>query len=87
MIGRTEAMTEISIERLTLKLSGISERDGQRLAQLIAEGLGDHISLSSEAPRHLDSMRVNVAARPGSSLDMLAKQVVADMLRQLERSL
>jgi hypothetical protein len=80
-------MTQINIERLTLKLSGISERNGQRLAQLIAEGLGNHISLSNESPRHLDSMRVNVTASPGSSLDMLAKQVVADMLRQLEQSL
>lgn len=80
-------MTEINIDRLTLKLSGISERDGQLLARLIAEGLGNHISLSNESPRHLDSMRVNVTASPGSSLDMLAKQVVADMLRQLEQSL
>jgi len=80
-------MTQINIDRLTLKLSGISEGDGHLLARLIAEGLGDHISLSNESPRHLDSMRVDVTTSPGSSVDMLAKQVVADMLRQLEQSL
>ena len=79
-------MTEITIDRLTLKLSGISERDAQRLARLIAEGLGT-VPISPEGAHHLDTMRVKVAASPGSSVDMLTQQIVAEVLRQLERSL
>lgn len=79
-------MTEITIDRLTLKLSGISERDGQRLARLIAEGLST-VPISTEGAHHLDAMRVSVAASPGSRVDMLSQQIVAEVLRQLERSL
>jgi hypothetical protein len=79
-------MREINIDRLTLKLSGISEGDGRRLAQLIAEGLGT-MPISMGGLLHLDAMQVNVGAGPGSSVDMLAKQIVADVLRQLGRSL
>lgn len=79
-------MTEITIDRLTLKLSGISQPDGQRLARLIAEGLGT-LPISTEGAHHLDAMRIHVAASPGSSVDMLSQQIAAAMLRQLERSL
>jgi hypothetical protein len=77
-------MTAITIDRLIFKLSGVSEQDGQRLSRLIAEGLGT-MPISTQESRHLDAMRVNVRASPGSSLDMLSRQVVAEILRQLER--
>jgi hypothetical protein len=34
-------MPDITIDRLTLHLSGLSEGDGQRLARLIADGLAN----------------------------------------------
>jgi hypothetical protein len=79
-------MAEIHIERLALKLSGISESDGQRLAQLIAEGLAS-ASISSESPRHMDSLRVSATANLDKSVDMLSKQIVAEIVRQLESTL
>ncbi len=79
-------MTAINIDRLTLKLAGISAEDGQRLARLIAKGLASS-SIAAEGTHSLDTMRVNVAASAGSSVDMLARQIVADVLRQLERVL
>ena len=79
-------MSEINIDRLTLRLSGISEHDGQHLSRLIAEGLAA-ARFGTEGVHHLDAMRVNVTANPGGSMDLLAKQIVADVLRQLERTL
>ncbi len=79
-------MTAINIDRLTLKLSGISERDGQHLARLITEGLTT-VSIMPEGSYQLDTMRVNITASPGSSVDMLAQQIVAAILRQIEQTL
>jgi hypothetical protein len=79
-------MTAINIDRLTLRLSGISERDGQHLARLITEGLTT-ASIMPEGSYQLDTMRVNVTASPGSSVDMLAQQIVAAILRQIEQTL
>jgi hypothetical protein len=77
-------MAEIHIERLALKLAGISESDGQRLAQLIAEGLASS-PISSESPQHIDSLRVSATA--DKNVDRLSKQIVAEILRQLESTL
>jgi hypothetical protein len=79
-------MTAINIDRLTLRLSGISEHDGQHLARLIAQGLATS-SILTEESYQLDSMRVNVTANSGSSVDMLAQQIVAAILRQIEQTL
>lgn len=82
-------MATISIERLALKLFDLSEQDGQRLAELIAEGLAYALIPVEKklAPFRLDNMRVNITAKPGAGLETLATQVVADIVRQLERTL
>jgi hypothetical protein len=79
-------MTDMHIDRLALKLSGISEDDGQRLARLIAEGLASS-SITLEGTHYLDTMRVNITAGPGSRMDVLSKQVVAAVLQQLQHTL
>jgi len=79
-------MATMHIERLTLKLSGISENDGRRLAQSIADGLASATS-ASEKLYHIDSLRVHATASPGNEVDMLSKQIVAEIVRQLESSL
>lgn len=71
-------MTQISIGRLTLKLSGLSNGEGKRLAHLIAEGLST-ASMAAEFPSQIDTLRVNVVARPGNSVDWLSQQVVAEI--------
>lgn len=76
-------MAQMNIERLALKLSGINANEGQRLAQLIAQGLAA-TTISSEGPRHIDSLRVNATASPANGVDMLSKQIVAEIVRQLE---
>ena len=79
-------MAEIHIDRLRLKLSGISASDGQRLAQLIAEGLV-YAPLQTENPRHIGALRVNTTASAGSNVDMLSKQIVTEIVQQLEGTL
>jgi hypothetical protein len=82
-------MAEISIDRLTLKLSGISHDDSQRLARLIAEGLATS-SINVEGAHHLDTMRVNVTTSSANRMDnmnLLAKQIVTGVLQQLETTL
>ena len=78
-------MAVLNIDRLTLKLMGGTERDGQRLAALISEGLA---TAMSERPHvHIDSLKVDVPASSGESVDAMARQVVAEILRQLDRAL
>lgn len=77
-------MPQVSIDRLTLHLSGISEEDGRRLARHIADRLG-----SADVPAGLprQSIASNVAPREGSSLAEISELVVADLIRQLGRTL
>lgn len=77
-------MADLSIERLSLHLSGLSENDGRRLTRMIADGLAAaSVSIAAESQ---DSMQSKIEPRPGSSLQEISEQVVADLLSQLERS-
>jgi hypothetical protein len=78
-------MAELSIERLSLHLTGLSEGDGRRLTRMIADGLA--AASGPIAGEHRDSMQSKIKPRPGSSLQEISDQVVADLLSQLERSL
>ena len=79
-------MPTISIDRLALKLANLSEQDGRRLAELIAEGLAQ-ATIPVAGPASLDRLWVNVTSRPGMELDALAAQVVAEIVQQLESTL
>lgn len=74
-------MTNLNIDRLTLKLSGISESEGQRLIKLITEGLANS-NIPNQAA-NLPHLKVNIPSRPNASIDWLAEQIIADVLRQL----
>jgi len=72
------------IDRLTLRLSGMSEADGRRLVALIGERLA---TAASSAPigTHA-SMRVSIAAQAGEPLESTAQRVASEMLRIVMRS-
>jgi hypothetical protein len=78
-------MDEIRIDRLTLQLSGITEPQGRRLAMLITEGLA-----AADVPAGIaaaqGAIRVDLGAGPSGSVDALSERVVAEVLRQLQRS-
>lgn len=95
-------MDEIRIDQLTLKLSGLTEQDGRRLAQRIAEGLSV-AELSAGGAQSLATLHVRIAdsrpaggagsaapagtGHPAASVDALSQHVVAEIVRQLQRSL
>ena len=76
-------MPLIHIDRLTLRLSGLSEREGRRLAEGIAEGL-EGTAVPTASSRRVANVPVTVRAEPGSSVDRLAEQIVAELLQQLK---
>lgn len=79
-------MANIQIDRLTLKLSGISQQEGQHLARAIADGLAD-ASLAAETAHSLDVLKVTVTVGSGDNLDRLAQQILTELLQQINRTL
>ena len=79
-------MAAITIDRLTLHLSDLAESDGQRLAALIAEGL-TVVPISLDGMHHLDTLRVEITPKPGQDLELLSRQIVAAILRQVQSTL
>ena len=77
-------MPDLTIERLSLHLSGISEGEGQRLARLIADGLAQ-VSISGGENR--DAMSAAITAPTGTDMQQLSERIVADVVRQLDRSI
>lgn len=77
-------MAELSIGRLSLHLSGLSESDGRRLTRMIADGLA--MASVPNAAVDREAMQSRITPRSGSSLQQISDQVVADLLSQLDRS-
>ena len=80
-------MAMVQIDRLTLHVTGFAGDDARRLAQRIAEELAQ-----APAPRRarLATLQVQVTAPAmggtgASAIDEVARQVAADVLRQVAR--
>jgi hypothetical protein len=74
---------EISIDRLTLHIPGLSESDGRRLALRVAEGLG--AARGAGGGRDIPALRLDLLAGPNAGVDELARQVVREVWRQVQR--
>jgi hypothetical protein len=79
-------MTNLNIDRLTLKLSGISELEGKKLAHLITEKLANS-DISSLSSRASPPIQVNVSSPGNNNIDWLAQQIVTEILGQLNQTL
>ena len=77
-------MPDITIDRLTLHLSGLSEGDGQRLARLIADGLAN--ACLPEGAESRASVKAAANTSQGGNMQALSDRLVADVLRQLQSS-
>jgi hypothetical protein len=75
----------VTIERLSLQLSGLSERDGRQLAQLITNGLAA-AGLSDSRRYAIGAVRISMEAPTDVGMDRLAEQIVADIVRQIRRT-
>jgi hypothetical protein len=74
-------MAELELQRLTLSLSGFTATEGERLGRLIADGLAG-LPLDG-MPERLRDLRVRVSHQPGANPERLARDVVAEIARQL----
>jgi hypothetical protein len=79
-------MDDIRIDRLALRLSGLSEAEGRQLATLITQGLAA-VHLGPHVAAEQPAIRVGVKdAKPGE-LSRISDLVVAQVIREIERSL
>lgn len=79
-------MTNLTIDRLTLKLSGISQQEGQHLARLVTNRLATS-EISSYSARDAPALKLNINAQPNANVDWLANQIVSEVLRQLNQTI
>jgi hypothetical protein len=73
----------LEIERLTLKVSGLSEAEGRRVVRLVAEGLAERPFKDGGDRAGLQSSQT---VPKGTSAENLARRIVEDLLRQLDRT-
>lgn len=75
---------DLHIDRLAVRLAGLSEPDARRLARLVAESLSSADAPGMALPT--DRLRLSVAPHPGESLESMAQRIAAEMLYALARS-
>jgi hypothetical protein len=75
-------MPDLTIGRLSLQLHGLSEGESRRLARLVADGLAGATSVSGDR----EAMRLDIQAPAVSAVQDLSDQIVAELVRQLGRS-
>jgi hypothetical protein len=76
--------SRLSIDRLTLRVAGMSEDEGEALADLVARGLAAAGGSRVAAGRR-DIRRVEVTAPADAKGERLAGRIVSAILRQLVR--
>lgn len=75
----------LTIDRLALRVGGISEADGRRLAQLVGDGLAA-VRLPATAAA-AGAMHLTLDPQPGEALESMAGRIVRAMLGGLARTL
>jgi hypothetical protein len=79
---------DIHIDRLALRVTGLSEDTARTLARLVAEGLVSGELQAARAARAggLSHLRIDVQADAGQGEpDLLARRIVAEIGRELAR--
>ena len=75
----------LDLDRLALRVSGIAEAEGRRLAQLVGECLA--AAPATRAAGTTDAMHLTLDTQPGEALESMAHRIVTEMLRGLVRIL
>jgi hypothetical protein len=78
-------MAAFSIDRILMKVPGLSASQGQGLARDIADGLSGLSSLPGAA-REIAVLDVRLRGAAGESRDALALRVAAEIVRRLDRT-
>ena len=66
----------VTIENLSLRLSGVPPADGARLANLIADGLA---RADAAGAYSIGALTIHASARPGERMERLAEKIVAEV--------
>ncbi|MFZ0304752.1 MAG: hypothetical protein WAL75_18815 [Terracidiphilus sp.] len=78
-------MPRIEIDRLSLNLTGLSEDQARLLAMRVAKGLAEVRARVDGVQR--DAMEAKATMVPGGSMTTVADQIVAELVRQLKRTM
>ena len=73
---------DLHIDRLTLRVPGLSVAEGRRLAELVGRGL-------STVPAGVeggDAVRLALDARPGERVEAMADRITTQLTTSLQRS-
>ena len=76
-------MPGISIDRMTMQLTGVSESQARRLGMGITEGLAAR--RESIVLRDVPAVRINLTADAATNTDKLVEQVISEILQELKR--
>ena len=76
-------MAEISIERLTLQVPGYSEAYGKLLTLAVTNALAT--AALTRDTGDVATLRVDLTAGADAEPNLLARQIVSEIMRQLER--
>ena len=75
---------DLQLDRLTLRLAGVSPADGRRLATLVGHGLAAATAPATGGTS--DALSLAITARPGEPIERLAHRIVVELVRALARS-
>jgi len=78
-------MSEMHIEKLALKLTGMDHRQAKRLAEQVATGL-ERMSFADDLPSHVKLVVVRLHNAGGDNTEQLAAKVLVQLMRELRRS-
>jgi hypothetical protein len=76
-------MPDLTVDRMRLSLEGISPSDAQRLATLVTQGL---LRAEIAAEGEIEGLQVRVTPMPGTTMESLSRQIVAELIGQLNRT-
>jgi hypothetical protein len=73
---------DLRIDRLTLRVPGLSPDEGRRLAALVGRGLAAIPADVADG----DAVRVALDSRPGERVEAMADRIAAELTTSLRRS-
>ena len=83
--AQPQGTAKVVIGRLSIKLSGLSESDARRLAQLVAAELGN-LPHSPGMPVNIDSLKISMPATKVEDTGKLASKIAAQIVGELKRN-
>ncbi|HEY3004406.1 MAG TPA: hypothetical protein VGJ44_18815 [Kribbellaceae bacterium] len=78
-------MPDVTVERLTLRISGVSPEEAAALARYVAEGLGGSALPSGGRTGSLDRLSVRVRTDGERDLRRVAELAVAEIVHEMAR--